>query len=91
MAYSEVGASFIFVELSLSSSGVDVGTLNAVYSVHLNGICLSASVYFMFFGSSFETARASMIRRYTFIVLFCEPPPAFLSVALSNEIQASIL
>jgi ABC-type uncharacterized transport system permease subunit len=64
MAYSEVGDLFIFVESSLSS-GVDVGTSNAVYSVCLNGICLSAPVYFVFFFffcSSFETARAPMIR-----------------------------
>jgi hypothetical protein len=48
-SYSEVGAWFIFLESSLYSSSVDVGTLNVVYSVRLNGICLSASVYFVLF------------------------------------------
>jgi hypothetical protein len=49
------------------------------------------SFFFFFFLSLFESARAHMIRGCAFIVLSCEPQPTFLPVALSNEIQASML
>jgi hypothetical protein len=66
-----------------------------IHSVtYLDGIWFSAPVYLLFFGSSFEIVREHMIRRGVFIVLSVETSLSLsfsVSVALSDEIQASIL
>ena len=64
-----------------------------IHSVtYIDGIWFSAPVYFLFFGSPFQIVREHMIRRGVFIELSVETSLFFsLSVALSDEIQASIL
>jgi len=68
-----------------------------IHSVtYLDGIWFPDPVYFLFFGSSFEIVREHMIRRGVFIVLSVKTSLSLvlsfsLSVALTDEIQASIL